>query len=219
MGRMNMTAEERHEAASREYARSIIKSIWCGLVDAHDERIHHRRYAMISVIVPTSNRPEKLKRALQSIQNQTYKEWIAIVVNDGGVDVSEVTKMFDQVLYIELQKNQGNSAALNVGLRASRSQYIAYLDDDDWYYPNHLRTLLDAIENTGERLVYSDAHVLQDGSKPQPYLSKDYTAIFIDEKQYHAGVLCAARTKPDSRIRLCSMRAWRITWIGICGSG
>ena len=114
---------------------------------------------LVSVIVPTHNRPELLCDALRSILSQTLQDFEIIVVNDAGVDVGPWIRSLDEPERIRLlrhPRNRGLAAARNTGLTAARGKYIAYLDDDDLFYPHHLATLVDAAETTGHAVVYSD---------------------------------------------------------------
>ncbi|MDD2338417.1 MAG: glycosyltransferase, partial [Geobacteraceae bacterium] len=114
----------------------------------------------VSVIVPTHNRPELLAKALRSIQDQTFRDFEIIVVNDAGIDVSRLVEHFDSkgtIHYINKETNEGLAAARNSGIRAARGKYLAYLDDDDIYYPDHLQTLTDFLENSDSLVAYSDA--------------------------------------------------------------
>ncbi len=116
---------------------------------------------LVSVIIPTRNRPEFLARAIQSVLNQTYKNIEIIVINDGGIDVGELTAHFNSrrnIRYINLPTGIERSAARNLGIRAAHGIYIAYLDDDDRYLPEHVATLVRHAQETGCRVVYSDAY-------------------------------------------------------------
>lgn len=115
----------------------------------------------VSVIVPTRNRPEQLERAMASIAAQTFPDYEVIVVNDGGSDVTEVmAKAHHQQQTLRLithPSSLGAAAARNSGIRMSRGEYIAYLDDDDIYYPRHLEILIRTARNTGACFLYSQS--------------------------------------------------------------
>ncbi|MFO1490462.1 MAG: glycosyltransferase family 2 protein [Kiritimatiellia bacterium] len=115
---------------------------------------------MVTVVVPTRNRPELLARALASIAAQTWRELQVIVVNDAGCDVAEVVKPFltrpeDQ--YLRHDANRGLSAARNTALAAAAGKYVAYLDDDDRWLPHHVETLVTALERAGAAIGYANA--------------------------------------------------------------
>ena len=115
----------------------------------------------VSVIVPTFNRPTKLAEALKSIINQTFKNYEIIVVNDSGQDAEPVVTALNQnniITYVRHCRNKGLAAARNTGIKLARGKYIAYLDDDDIYYPEHLSTLFEHLENNDYKVAYTDAY-------------------------------------------------------------
>jgi FkbM family methyltransferase len=117
--------------------------------------------ALVSVIVPTYNRPDWLGETLRSILAQTYRDFEIIVVNDAGPDVSHILEPLNadgRIRLINHPKNKGLAGARNTGIRAARGQYIAYLDDDDIFHPQHLATLMGQLAATGAPVVYSDSH-------------------------------------------------------------
>jgi len=116
--------------------------------------------SLVSVIIPTYNRPEFLRKCVESVIVQTYRNLEIIVINDGGVDVSNVINSASEnlrVRYIVLSNNQGMAVARNTGLRVSNGTYIAYLDDDDIYYPQHIERLVSVLEQKPFAVAYSDA--------------------------------------------------------------
>ncbi|PWB44012.1 MAG: hypothetical protein C3F12_12300 [Candidatus Methylomirabilota bacterium] len=103
---------------------------------------------LVSVIVPTCNRPETLRTTLDSITGQTYPNIEIIIVNDGDADLQEVVNTYRQqrpVTYVVHDRNRGTGAARNTGLKLARGEYIAYLDDDDRYLPDHIAVLTTAL--------------------------------------------------------------------------
>ncbi|TVM00934.1 MAG: hypothetical protein CV087_11655 [Candidatus Brocadia sp. WS118] len=120
-----------------------------------------RTTPLVSVIVPTHNRPDTLKNTLESIASQTYKHVEAVVVNDAGEDVSSVVDAFRErlsVIYLIHDKNKGLAAARNTGIKHASGEYIAYLDDDDLFYRNHIETLVTYLETSDDKVAYTDAY-------------------------------------------------------------
>jgi GT2 family glycosyltransferase len=118
------------------------------------------RRPMVSVIVPTHDRPDTLRVALESILAQTYRDFEIVVVNDHGVDVQHVLAgLADEgrISYVRHAVNRGLAAARNTGLGVARGRFIAYLDDDDRFYPEHLETLLSTLQQGQYRVAYTDA--------------------------------------------------------------
>jgi len=118
-----------------------------------------QNHPLFSVIIPTYNRPDMLVQAVKSVLDQTFQDFEIIVVNDGGEDVSERISSLDsgrKIRYLSHSKNKGLAAARNTGIRNARGKYIALLDDDDIFYPNHLETAL-AYLNENRPVIYTDA--------------------------------------------------------------
>ena len=133
---------------------------------------------LVSYIVPTYNRPELLRRALESIGSQAYSRVEAVVVNDAGRDVSSVVNEFPFARLVNHKRNLGLSAARNMGINATRGEYLCYLDDDDWVYPDHTVVLLGALLG-GYRVGYSDAAVQYNNGPAHLYMSNDWDAEYI----------------------------------------
>ncbi|ROL57688.1 glycosyltransferase [Bacteroidetes/Chlorobi group bacterium Naka2016] len=114
---------------------------------------------LVSVVILTYNRPKFLSRAIKSVLYQTYQNFEIIVVNNAGADVSEIIKSFNdrRIKYFVNSKNTGETGR-NLGIENSHGKYLAFLDDDDIFYPNHLEVLVDFLEkNLQYHVVYSDA--------------------------------------------------------------
>ena len=89
-----------------------------------------------SIIIPVYNTEEYLKKCLESVVNQTYKDFEVIIVNDGTEDNSQsiidaYTQKYKNVSYI-IQKNQGLSMARNNGIKKSKGKFFLLLDSDDY---------------------------------------------------------------------------------------
>ena len=95
-------------------------------------------YPAISLIIPIYNVANYLTRTLESVKNQTFKDFEVICVNDGSSDNSAViAKSFadtDERFRLINQENTGLSGARNTGLKNSRGEYIMFLDGDDYYH-------------------------------------------------------------------------------------
>ncbi len=89
------------------------------------------RMARVSVIIPTHSRPHMLRRAVESARAAGAAVEV-VVVDDASTDeTAEVCRALEGITYIRLEHNQGVAGARNVGVLASSSDYIAFLDDDD----------------------------------------------------------------------------------------
>jgi len=113
----------------------------------------------VSVIIPTFNRPEFLQQAVFSVLKQSYTDFEVIIVNDGGKDVGDMLESIkdNRISYIIHTRNQGLSRARNTGIEHANGRYIAFLDDDDIYYPNHLKIMVESLKNSPYAFAYSDS--------------------------------------------------------------
>ncbi|MGF1478318.1 MAG: glycosyltransferase family 2 protein [Cyanophyceae cyanobacterium] len=102
---------------------------------------------LISIIIPTYNRPHLLPGAVRSALAQTVEDLEVIVVDDGSPD-SVKLRDHPQLKLIRLHKNSGGAVARNVGAKAARGRYISYLDDDDQLLPHMAQVSLEALAST-----------------------------------------------------------------------
>ena len=126
------------------------------------------RWLMISVIIPTKGRIEKLNRALNSVNIQTYKNFEIIVFDDGSEDadakaIAELCKNYNATL-IRNEESIGACSARNIAVSFSVGNVIAFLDSDDWWNENHLEKHQFAFRNEKTVLSYSPANLF-DGEK------------------------------------------------------
>lgn len=109
---------------------------------------------LVSVVIPSYNRFEYLKNAIDSVLSQTYSNFEIIVINDGSTqDAYYSEKLPNEVKVINLETNQknvlgyvSNEYVRNFGIKAAQGKYLAFLDDDDIWMPNKLEIQLNAME-------------------------------------------------------------------------
>ncbi|WP_194835949.1 glycosyltransferase [Nocardia sp. XZ_19_369] len=115
---------------------------------------------LVSVVIPTYNRPNMLRSALSSVagQRNLADEIEVIVVNDGGSEVKHAVEFArDNGLcarLINLPVNRGLPSARNIGINSARGEFLALLDDDDVFLPDHLATMIAAIECENVEAAY-----------------------------------------------------------------
>lgn len=122
--------------------------------------IINEEYFLISIVIPVYNAEKYLEQCLNSITNQTYKNFEVILVNDGSIDHSESICMdfvkVDTRFKYFTKVNGGASSARNLGLDNAQGKYITFIDADDWVDENHLEVLINNIkENNSDMAVSS----------------------------------------------------------------
>lgn len=133
-----------------------------------------KQQSEIAIIMATYNGRNTIKDAIDSIISQIYQNWNLIIVNDGGEDISDIVNEYndERIFLINNSLNKGQPHAINMGIKESQSKYIAYLDDDDLWYPNHLELLYNKIINTSSELAYSNTYVVRRDSKTKKEIDR-----------------------------------------------
>jgi glycosyltransferase involved in cell wall biosynthesis len=116
----------------------------------------------ISIILPVHNRADTLGRAIQSVLDQSFRDFELIVIDDGSKDASaEIVKGFEdpRINFIQLPENRGGNVARNEGLKAARAPLIAFLDSDDTYLPQKLERVVAMFAEQPELELLVDSFV------------------------------------------------------------
>lgn len=120
-----------------------------------------------SIVIPTYNHGYLIGRCLQSVINQTFTNWEVIIVNNYSIDNTiDIVNTFSdtRINLINFNNNGVIGASRNVGIRSSKADWIAFLDSDDWWYPNKL-SICSKHLNNGD-ILYHDLHIInQNGIK------------------------------------------------------
>jgi glycosyltransferase involved in cell wall biosynthesis len=116
----------------------------------------------VSVIVPTYNREKTISRTIDSVLNQTYKNFELIIIDDGSTDntekiVKNYQKRYKEIIYIKYNQNKGANFARNLGIQKAKGKYISFLDSGDEYLSNNLGEKIRFLKNISEKncLVYT----------------------------------------------------------------
>src|SRR5881296_1097754 len=116
---------------------------------------------VFSVVIPAYNAARHIGEALDSVFAQTFNDYEVIVVNDGSPDTVELEKRLQhhmhRIVYIR-QQNMGPGGARNAAIMRSTGEYIAFLDSDDKWLPEHLADMMNVLRGDPTLdLVYADA--------------------------------------------------------------
>ncbi len=120
---------------------------------------------LVSVVIPTRDRPRLLADALRSIGEQSYPHWEALVVNDGGGDIAPVMVSLPgewraRVIALQHATPRGPAAARNAAISAAKGAVLAFLDDDDRYCPRHLERLVSGLQHA--EFTYTAAELVRE---------------------------------------------------------
>lgn len=114
----------------------------------------------VSVIIPVYNSQRFVRRALDSVLNQTYQNLEVVVIDDGSTDATaEVIQGLGdpRIVYLH-QKNQGQGPARNNGIRRCTGEYVTFLDSDDYYLPEKIAREVEFLRSNREyQVVYCNA--------------------------------------------------------------
>ena len=125
---------------------------------------------LVSVIIPTYNRAHTLERAIDSVLGQTYRAREVIVVDDGSTDgTTLLLEQYGQrVTALTQGTTRGVSAARNSGVRASRGEYLCFLDSDDEWMPKKLEAQWECQAHGDYALVHTDEIWIRNGRRANP---------------------------------------------------
>jgi glycosyltransferase involved in cell wall biosynthesis len=124
---------------------------------------------LVSVVIPCYNATKYIPDALNSLRAQTFRNFEAILVNDGCPDTENLERVLqpyrDEIVYIKSGKWASISGSRNTGINASRARYVSFLDADDAWEPDYLSVLVGMLEaDPSIDLVYTDATYFGEGS-------------------------------------------------------
>lgn len=120
---------------------------------------------LVSVIIPTYNHDKYLGRALQSVLDQTYTHWEAIVIDNHSTDNTDevIARFIDpRITYLKIHNNGVIAASRNVGILAAKGEWIAFLDSDDCWYPGRLEVVINGIKHDNTIDVFSTNEIQVD---------------------------------------------------------
>lgn len=126
----------------------------------------------VSVVLATFHRDATLKRALDSLKNQTFRNFEVVVVDDNNDEkwnskVSDIIDGFDEIriIYIKNEKNEGSAKARNLGIEKASGEYVTFLDDDDEYLPEKIERQYKFMKNGGYDFSVTDLYLYNENGK------------------------------------------------------
>ena len=161
---------------------------------------------MISVVIPLYNKEKYIKETICKVLNQTYQNFEIIIINDGSKDKGPdiVSEINDQRVKLFNKENGGVSSARNIGIEKSQFEYIAFLDADDEWLPNHLEEINKLITRYKSRAdvfvtnfarKYSEENIVDNRKQDElkEGIVKDYFKIIFKKALIHTSCVCVSK--------------------------
>lgn len=167
--------------------------------------------SQISIIIPIYNSQEFLRRCLDSVQQQTFRDFEVILINDGSIDKSaDICEEFsqkDKRFKLINQENMGPSHARNIGIDKANSKYLTFLDSDDYIAPNMLEDFYAAAEASFADLTICGFYNVNEDKKCSAYHVKYDPGVYHGEALKMIAVesldlVASGNIRPFSWIRL-----------------
>ena len=142
---------------------------------------------LVSIVIPTYNHAQFLQKAIESIRSQTIKNWEAVVVNNLSQDnTCEVVDSYNdkRIQLINFANNGIIAASRNIGINLTSAPYVAFLDSDDYWYPEKLTKCIDLLQQGYDVVCHSEVWVKQ-GSRERsvnygPRARASYESLLLE---------------------------------------
>jgi len=170
---------------------------------------------LISIIIPTRNRPESLRRALENIFRQSYKNFEVIVIDDGSeLDICQAVKDHPMINVIR-QEQAGPNAARNNGFAQSRGEFLLFCDDDVELEPRFLEKMVQALtSNPDKAYAYCGFKIDNEILGMEPFNPEK-----LRKKNYISGVSLIRRSKfPRFDVKIRRLQDWDL-WLTMLKNG
>ena len=168
---------------------------------------------LVSAIIPVFNGAQYLAKAIDSVLAQTYSPIEVIAIDDGSTDESpEILAGYGDKICCIRQVNRGVGAARNRGILAARGEYVAFLDQDDWWYPQKIERQLAALANSDVGFVHTHTVYFDDvtqtfcppldpEAKPEEYVGWCFEKLLFGNAICNSSVL--VRRELFAQVGLC----------------
>lgn len=159
---------------------------------------------LVTVIIPVYNTDRYLEKCLYSVINQTYKNLLIVVVNDGSTDSSDIIiddfVEKDNRIIAFSQKNGGASSARNLGLENVNGKYVTFLDSDDWWEKDTIENLVCVAETNDYDIII-----------PQKYIKVSKNGDKKVENVFDSLDITSDALEFTIKTMIAKSRAWRVS--------
>ncbi len=164
-----------------------------------------------SVVIPTYNRAEKLKKTIQSVLDQTFNDFEILVMDDGSTDNSyKVVESFGdpRIVYKKFSNSGGPATPRNHGIDISKGKWISFLDADDLWHPEKLHSVWKAINNNNPDVVcHNESLVIPSINKHKTLYYGPYERDFYKHLLLQGNRLSTSATSVKKEVLIdCNLR-------------
>ncbi len=129
----------------------------------------------VSVIMPVFNAEAFIKASITSVQKQGFEDWELLVIDDASTDASvkiinTFTERDSRIKLLQNEKNKGAGISRNEGIKAAKGRYIAFLDADDLWKPNKLKTQLNFMQESKTAVCFSSYELIKENGEEKKEL-------------------------------------------------
>ena len=130
----------------------------------------------ISIIIPLYNKMHTVIKTVNSVLKQSFQDFELLIIDDGSTDnsLALAKTISDTRIHIHQQENKGVCAARNKGVKLAKSQFIAFLDADDYWNENHLENLIYLEQKHPKEVVFTAAYTVNYYKKTIDYTLKNH---------------------------------------------
>ncbi len=117
---------------------------------------------IVSIVIPTYNHAKFISKALESVINQTYKNWEAIIIDNNSIDDTDkvISQYYDpRIKYLKIKNNGVIAKSRNLGIKEAKGEWIAFLDSDDWWTQDKLEICLSKIDKNVDFIHHASEYV------------------------------------------------------------
>lgn len=148
----------------------------------------HHSTPLVTVIIPTFNRASTISRAIDSVIDQNFNDWELVIVDDHSTDDTlELLRQYSladkRIKFLGNKNSKGPAGARNTGMEIAQGKYIAFLDSDDLWYPNHLEESINALETENAHVAWGLWHEYSGGEKKEKFNGQFFLDITVNELQ------------------------------------
>ncbi|SEQ77141.1 teichuronic acid biosynthesis glycosyltransferase TuaG [Piscibacillus halophilus] len=160
-----------------------------------DKEKQHSQTPLVSVITPTYNAEEHIEETIQSVLNQTYDNYEMVIVDDCSKDRTvEIVQSYAQqepkIKLIQLETNQGAAVARNTAMNYAEGRFIAFLDSDDWWYPEKLEKQVAFMLDTGVAFSFTKYRRMKENGELTQNISKAPSEVVYTDLLKHCVIGC-----------------------------